>query len=372
MSTFDQMIDRGHERVAFHQDPQTGLRAIIAVHSTKPGPGFGGIRRWHYATEADALYDVLRLAEVMTYKAAAAGVPMGGAKSVILMPEPGHPASEAEARAMGRFIDTFSGAYVAAEDVGVGTRFMDWVALETRHATGGERSCVGGDPAPHTAQGVFNAMKAALAHLSLPAEFDNLRVAIQGVGHVGSSLTRLLTEAGATVTVADIAKERVQRMVDEFGARPAAPEEILTVECDILSPCALGGVIDATLARKLRCRAIVAGADNPLDDPNEDAVVLKSLGILYCPSFVANAGGAIQLSCTYLGMSDDQIAQKIDDIEATTARVLRDAESMTSTFAAAIALVDRRLQEGSGPSTACGSRGRHRYNDQSAAPVSLP
>ncbi|MHC4416812.1 MAG: Glu/Leu/Phe/Val family dehydrogenase [Planctomycetota bacterium] len=349
MNTFDQMIERGHERVGFHQDPETGLRAIIAVHSTKLGNGFGGIRRWHYATEADALYDVLCLSEAMTYKAAAAGVPMGGAKSVILMPEPGHPTSEAEARAMGRFIDTFDGAYIAAEDVGVDTQFMDWVALETKHVTGGERFCPGGDPSPHTAQGVFNAMKAALAHLGLPVEFGGLKVAIQGVGHVGYYLTRLLTGAGATVTVADIVKDRVQRVVDEFGAGAAAPEEILTLDCDILSPCALGGVIDANLARKLRCRAIVAGANNPLDDPNEDAVILKNLGILYCPSFVANAGGAIQLSCEYLGMTDMDIEQKIANIETTMARVLRDAESMPSTFAAAIALVNRRITEGGTP-----------------------
>ena len=349
MSTFDQMIERGHERVGFHQDPGTGLRAIIAVHSTKLGPGFGGIRRWHYATEADALHDVLRLSEAMTWKAAAAGLPMGGATSVILLPEPGYPVSEAEGRALGRFVDTFDGAYIAAEDVGVDTRFMDWVALETRHVTGGERNCSGGDPSPHTARGVFNSMKAALAHLGLPVEFENLRVAVQGVGHVGSNLTRLLANAGATVTVADIARDRVQRLVDEFGARSVAPEDILTVECDILSPCALGGIIDANLARKLRCRAIVAGANNPLDDPDEDAVVLKGLGILYCPSFVANAGGCIHLFGGHLGWTDGEIEQKITDIETTMAQVLRDAESMHSTYAAAIALAHRRITEGGQP-----------------------
>jgi leucine dehydrogenase len=349
MSTFDQMIERGHERVGFHQDPATGLRAIIAVHSTKRGPGFGGIRRWHYATEADALYDVLRLSEAMTRKAAAAGLPMGGAKSVILLPEPGAPGGEAEARAMGRFVDTFDGAYIAAQDVGSDTRFMDWVALETRHVTGGERNCSGGDPSPHTARGVFNSMKAALAHLGLPVEFENLRVAVQGVGHVGYSLTRLLANAGATVTVADIARDRVQRVVDEFGVRAANPDEILTTECDILSPCALGAIIDANLARKLRCRAIVAGASNPLDDPDEDAVVLKGLGILYCPSIVANAGGCIHLFGGHLGWTEGEIEQKITDIEMTMAHVLRDAESMHSTYAAAIALVNHRILEG-GPS----------------------
>ncbi|MHC4219749.1 MAG: Glu/Leu/Phe/Val family dehydrogenase [Planctomycetota bacterium] len=346
MSTFDQMIERGHERVGFHQDPRTGLRAIIAVHSTKRGPGFGGIRRWHYATEADALYDALRLSEAMTWKAAAADLPMGGAKSVILLPEPGHPAGEAEGRAMGRFIDTFDGTYLAAEDVGVDTRFMDWVALETRHVVGGECNCSGGDPSPHTARGVFNSMKAALAHLGLPVDFENLRVAVQGVGHVGYSLTRLLANAGATVTVADIAGDRVQRVVDEFGVNPVAPEDILTVECDILSPCALGAVIDANLARKLRCRAVVAGANNPLDDPDEDAVALKGLGILYCPSFVANVGGCIHLFGGHLGWTDGEIEQKITDIELTMAQVLRDAESMHSTYAAAIALVNHRILQG--------------------------
>jgi leucine dehydrogenase len=371
MSTFDQMIERGHERVGFHQDPATGLRAIIAVHSTTLGPGFGGIRRWHYATEADALHDVLRLSQAMTWKAAAAGLPMGGAKSVILLPEPGVPAEEAEARAMGRFIETFDGAYIAAEDVGVDTRFMDWVARETKHVTGGERAGLGGDPSPHTAQGVVNAMKAALAHLRLPVAFENLRVAVQGVGHVGYHLTRLLTQAGATVTVADLARDRVQRVVDEFGALAVAPEEILTLECDILSPCALGAVIDANLARKLRCRAIVPGANNPLDDPDEDAVVLKGLGILYCPSFVANVGGCLHLFGGRLGWTDEDIRQKVADIEMTMGQVLREAESMPSTYAAAIALVDHRLREGLRPSTARGSRGRHRYNDRSA-PVSLP
>jgi leucine dehydrogenase len=190
---------------------------------------------------------------------------------------------------------------------------------------------------------VFNSMKAALAHLGLPVEFENLRVAVQGVGHVGYSLTRLLANAGATVTVADMAGDRVRRVVDEFGVIPVAPEDILTVECDILSPCALGAVIDANLARKLRCRAIVAGASNPLDDPDEDAVVLKGLGILYCPSFVANAGGCIHLFGGHLGWTDGRIEQKITDIETTMAEVLRDAESMHSTYAAAIALVNHRI-----------------------------
>ncbi len=346
MNTFEQMTERGHERVCFHQDPESGLRAIIAIHSTKLGNALGGVRRWHYATEADALYDVLRLSEAMTYKAAAAGLPMGGGKSVILLPRPGHPASETEARAMGRFVDTFSGAYIAAEDVGTDPQFIDWMSIETRFAMGGVRISTGGDPSPFTARGAFGAMKAALNHLGRPADFSGLRIAVQGVGHVGGHLVRLLARAGATVIVADIVKERVERVVDEIGAIAASPEEILTVPCDILAPCAMGGVISASLVRRLHCRIIAAAANNPLDDPDEDAVVLKNRGILYCPSFIANAGGLIHLAGLYLGMSQAEINGKIDAIEHTMAQVLKDGESMPSTYAAAIALAHRRIAEG--------------------------
>jgi leucine dehydrogenase len=166
-------------------------------------------------------------------------------------------------------------------------------------------------------------------------------------------------------------KDRVERVVEALGATPAGADEILTLPCDILCPCALGDVIDANLARRLRCRALVPGADIPLDDPDEDSVVLKSLDILSCPSFLANAGGAIRLAGAYLGWSEGEIEQRIADIETTMARVLRDAETMPSTHAAAMALVDRRLGDGLRASTARGSRGRHGYNDQSAAPVSL-
>ena len=347
MNTFDQMIDRGHERVCFHHDPGSGLRAIIAVHSTRLGNALGGTRRWHYATEADALHDVLRLSEAMTYKAAAAGLPMGGGKSVVLLPRPGHPPTEAEARAMGRFVDTINGQYIAGEDVGTDPQYMDWMALETRHVTGGNHRSPGGDPSPYTARGVVHAMRAALAHLGKPAEFRGLTVAIQGVGNVGYHLASILAAEGARLVIADIVAERSDRAVKEFGATAVSPKEILTVECDILSPCALGGVIDTNLARRLRCRILAAGANNPLDDPNEDAVVLKNLGILYVPAFLANAGGLIHLAGTYLGMSDREIDRKIAGIEATVARVLREAELAPSTYAAAIAHANRRIKDGS-------------------------
>ena len=343
MNTFEQMIERGHERVCFHHDPETGLRAIIGIHSTNLGHALGGTRRWHYATEADALYDVLRLSQAMTYKAAAAGLPMGGGKSVILLPKPGHPTSEAEARAMGRFVETLDGAYIAAEDVGVDPQFVDWMALETRHVMGGETLCPGGDPSPYTARGTVNAMKACLSRLGGSANLGGVTVAIQGCGNVGYNVARLLTRAGADVVVADIDKAKLEPAVAQLRVRVVPPEQILTTKCDVLAPCALGGVIDANLARKLRCRAVVGAANNILDDPDEDAAVLKSLGILYAPDFVSNAGGLIQLAGTYLGMSDHEIDEKIDDIGTNTAQILRDAEFATSTHAAAVALANRRI-----------------------------
>ena len=347
MNTFEQMSDRGHERVCFHQDPKTGLRAIIAVHSTKLGNTLGGVRRWHYATEADALYDVLRLSEGMTYKAAAAALPMGGGKSVVLLPKPGHQATKEEALAMGRFVETFDGAYIAAEDVGVDPQYIDWMATQTKHAMGGERVSTGGDPSPYTARGTINAMKAALAHLGKPVEFAGLTIAIQGLGNVGFGLAQLLIDAGAKIVAAEINEVTRQRAMVELDLELVDSDAALfSRECDILAPCALGGVIDANRAQSLRCPIVAGAANNMLDDPDEDAAILKNLGILYVPDFVSNAGGLIQLAGTHLALTEAQIDQKIADIEQTTAQVLQDAESMPSTHAAAVALADQRIAAG--------------------------
>ena len=324
MPVFDQIIERGHERVCFHHDPRTGLKAIVAIHNTVLGNALGGTRRWFYETEDDALYDVLRLSQGMTYKSAAAGLPMGGAKSVIMMPKPGAKAAEAEARAMGRFVDTFQGVYIAAEDVGVNTQFVDWMAMETKHVMGGEKVSTGGDPSPHTAQGVVNAMKAALRHLGKPADFKGLTIALQGVGNVN-----------------------LDKAVRDCGVKAVTEDQILTSTCDILSPCALGGVVDGHVANQLKCEILCPGANNVLDDPDEDAVILKGRGILYVPDFIANAGGVIHLAGLYLGYTNQQLAQKVADIEATALQVLADAESASiTTHAAAVKLAERKIAEG--------------------------
>ena len=346
MNLFEQMIERGHERIVFHHDPTTGLKAIIAVHNTVLGNALGGTRRWFYETEDEAIYDVLRLSQGMTYKSAGAGLPMGGAKSLIMLPKPGQRATEAEARAMGRFVNTLNGVYIAAEDVGVNTQFVDWMGLETKHVMGGEQVSTGGDPSPHTAQGVVNAMKAALKYVGKKVDFKGLHIAIQGVGNVGYNVAKIVTAAGAKVTVADINQSNVERAVRDCKAQVVSPDEILEVKCDILSPCALGGVIDGHVADKVHCEIICPGANNVLDDPNEDAVILKSRSVLYVPDFIANAGGVIHLAGLYLGYTKNQLAQKIAEIEATTLQVLRDAEGTTSTHAAAVDLAERRIANG--------------------------
>jgi leucine dehydrogenase len=347
MQVFENIINRGHERVAFHHDPATGLRAIIALHSTRLGNALGGTRRWFYETEDDALHDVLRLSQGMTYKCAAAGLPMGGGKSVIMTPKPGAPATEAEARAMGRFVNTFSGVYIAAEDVGVNTQFVDWMALETRHVMGGEKVSVGGDPSPYTAQGVVNAMKAALGYNGRKVDFQGLTVAIQGVGNVGSNIVRIISGQGAKCIVADINQDHVDRVVREYKAVEVAPTEILTAKCDILCPCALGGVIDGQLAHQLNTKMVVPGANNVLDDPDEDAVILKSLGITYVPDFIANAGGVIQLAGIYLGYDDRKLKELIASIEHTSLEVLKATEKARSAYEAAVNVAEKRIAEGS-------------------------
>ena len=346
MNTFDQMIERGHEQVSFHYDPETQLCAIIAIHSTALGNALGGTRRWHYATEADALYDVLRLSEGMTYKAAAAGLPMGGGKSVILLPQAKHPMNEARARAMGRFVDTFNGKYIAAEDVGVNAQFVDWMALETKHVMGGETVAAGGDPSPYTARGVVNAMKACLGAVGKPIDFADVHVAIQGVGNVGFNIARILAESGAKLTVADIDDDAVNRAVRELGASAVALEDILTTRCDILAPCALGGVIDANLAGKLQCEVVCGAANNVLDDPDEDSAALQNRNVLYAPDFVANAGGLIRLAGLYLGMTEQQVDAKIEEIQGTMQQILSEAATNRSTHAAAIAYAKEQIAAG--------------------------
>jgi leucine dehydrogenase len=347
MKLFEQMASHGHERVAFHQDPTTGLKAIIAIHSTVLGNALGGTRRWAYASEGEAVHDVLRLSEGMTYKAAAAELAMGGAKSVIILPKAGHQPTEAEARAMGRFVDTFTGAYIAAEDVGVSPQFCDWMATETKHVMGGNTVSHGGDPSPFTSQGCFNSMKACLQHLGMPVQFKNLKVAIQGAGATGYKLAKLLREAGAVVYVTDVHVPTLKRAVEELGCVEIGNDKnLFHEEVDIIAPCALGGVLDEKTIAGLKCKIICGTANNMLAVPDRDGPSLKQKGVLYAPDFIANAGGLIRLAGLYLGLTEAEIDRKVAAIEHTTLAVLKEGESATSMAAAAVAYAKRRIAAG--------------------------
>lgn len=282
-------------RVHVAHDEATGLRAIVAIHSTARGPGIGGCRAIHYGASDEAILDALRLGRGMSYKAACANLPHGGAKAVIMLPE-GAFDREALFTKYGQFVDSLQGDYVTCEDSGTSTADMDVIARQTRHVLGTSNGS--GDPSPYTAYGVRRGIEATVkAQLGYDA-LDGLHIAIQGVGHVGYYLAKELHELGAKLTVADIHAGNVQRCVDEFGASVVAPEEILAVECDVLAPCALGAILNDASIPTLRTRVVAGAANNMLAEPRHGDE-LHRRGILYAPDYVINAGGLINVAVEY-------------------------------------------------------------------------
>jgi leucine dehydrogenase len=314
------MADRGHEQVVLVADPATGLRAIIAVHSTALGPSLGGVRFWHYASEDSAIRDALRLSEAMSLKASAAGLDQGGGKTVVMM-EPGERRNQAMLHALGRAIDELGGRYIAAEDVGATPQDMNWIAEQTPWVTGVDEAQGGsGDPSPVTAIGVFAGIRAALREADGNPYVASRSVAIQGAGHVGSHLARLLVEAGATVTVSDIDPERPARLAAELGVGTAGGDEILELECDVLAPCALGEVLNAQTVPRLRCRVIAGAANNQLATL-EDGDALAARGVVYAPDYVVNAGGIINIAEEFTGYDRARAEARTRAIEETTTRI---------------------------------------------------
>jgi leucine dehydrogenase len=247
---------------------------------------------------------------------------------------------------MGRFVETFAGKYIAAEDVGVSPQFCDWMALESKHVMGGNTVSHGGDPSPYTALGCFNSMKACLANQGRKVDFANLTVAIQGCGATGYKLAKLLRQAGAAVLVTDVHVPTMKRAVEELGCVAIGNDRnLLEEKVDILAPCALGGVLDAKTIANLKCGIVCGTANNQLRNPAEDGEAIAKRGILYSPDFVANAGGLIRLAGLYLGMTEKEIDHKIVDIEATTAEVLKQAKG-GSTGAAAISFAKAKIAAG--------------------------
>jgi glutamate dehydrogenase/leucine dehydrogenase len=346
----DLMARHGHEQVVFVADADAGLRAVIAIHSTALGPSLGGVRFRDYATDADALDDVLRLSEAMSLKAAVSGLHQGGGKAVVRWDDPDRPRPQVLLDALGRAIDDLGGRYLAAEDVGATTADMNGLARVTPWVTGVDAMHGGsGDPSPVTAYGVLCAMRATMAELDGDPTLRERHVVVQGVGHVGAHLARMLVEEGARVTVSDVFAARVDALVLELGVDAVAPNVVFTTPCDLLAPCGLGGVFDDATIGRLRCRAVVGAANNQLGSPGAD-VRLAERGILYVPDFVANAGGIINIAEEFVGYDRARALEHTAGIEHTTAAVFRAAREQQVTPArAAEALARERIEmEGAG------------------------
>jgi len=307
---FETIKATGHEQLLFCSDRASGLRAIIAIHSTRLGPALGGCRMWPYATFDAALTDVLRLSRAMTYKAAVAGLPLGGGKSVI-WGDPKKDKTKDRLMAFAKQVDSLGGRYIVAEDVGIGLPDIEQIRQGTRHVAGYAMEQGGsGDPSPATAYGVFNGMRACLEEVFGDGSFKGRKVAIQGLGKVGFALAKLLHEAGARLSISDMDPERVAMGSRAFGADPFLGHEIYRVECDIFSPCAMGGFINERTIPRLSTPIVAGAANNQLENPNA-AALLAEHKILYAPDYVINAGGLINISDELLGYSKERAYQKV-------------------------------------------------------------
>lgn len=296
MEIFDRMQDLRYGALHLHTDEATGLRAVVAVHNTRLGPGIGGCRCIPYATSDAAITDAMRLARGMSYKAAISGLPHGGAKAVIMLDADREYDRTALFEAYGRFVDQIGGAYITCEDSGTSTSDMDIVATQTRHVLG--TSAGSGDPSPYTALGVRRGIEAAVKFQLGRDDLDGLHVAVQGVGHVGYYLVKELHALGARITVADINADNVQRCIDDFGVNAVPTSGILSLECDVLAPCALGAVFDDDSIPALNTK-IIAGAANNVLAEDRHGVELFKRGILYAPDYAINAGGLINVAIEY-------------------------------------------------------------------------
>ncbi len=294
-----------HELVHFVTDRETGLRAVIAVHSTHLGPGAGGTRLWHYSQPADAIADVLRLSRGMSYKNAMAGLPLGGGKAVILADAARSKTPEMLA-AFGRAVEGLCGRYVTAEDVGMSVADMVAIAKETGFVAGlpVAEGAVGGDPGPHTSYGVYLGVKAAVKRALGKDSLDGLHIALQGAGSVAGGLARRAAAEGARLSIADVDAAKAQALAAETGGTVVGTEEIMTLEADVLSPNALGAILNEQSIAALNAPIVAGGANNQLAT-REDGDRVQARGILYAPDYVINAGGIINVSTEYLKDGDE-------------------------------------------------------------------
>lgn len=346
MEWFSLMAEHDFGELHVRRDAASGLCAIIAIHDTRLGPALGGCRFLPYDRERDALEDVLRLARGMTYKAALAGVPLGGGKSVILRPRHNFDRSLLF-RAFARFVDDLGGRYITAEDSGTSLEDMAVIRSVTRHVTGVDAAMGGaGDPSPSTALGVRCGMQAAVQHALGTRSLAGVHVAVQGVGHVGYHLCRELHAQGARLSVADVDPLKAERAAREFGAQVVALDAIYGVACDVFAPCALGSALNDQTIPELRCRVVAGAANNQLAEPRhgED---LRVRGIAYAPDYAINAGGLIHVAQELAGFDAAKVRARIEGIYDTIAEILARAErAECSAQRVADAMVEERLAMG--------------------------
>ena len=333
-----------HEQVVFCQDQATGLKAIIAIHNTTLGPALGGTRMWMYNNELEALNDVLRLSRGMTFKASISGLNLGGGKAVIIG-DSYTQKSEALFRRFGKFVESLSGKYITAEDVGISPQDMEYVSMETKHVSGLPTSLGGsGDPSPVTAYGVYMGMKAAAKESYGSESLSGKKVAVQGVGHVGQTLVSHLAKEGAIITLADINESRANEVAKEFGASVVSGDAIYDVDMDIYAPCALGATVNNDTIDRLKCSIIAGAANNQLKDENVHGALLKERGVLYAPDFLINAGGLINVYREVENISQDRAMELTENIYNTTLDIFKTAsEENITTHHAALELAKRRI-----------------------------
>ena len=330
-----------HELVHFVTDRESGLKAVIAVHSSHLGPGAGGTRLWHYAQAGDAIADALRLSRGMSYKNAMAGLPLGGGKAVILADEARTKTPQMLA-AFGRAVEGLCGRYVTAEDVGMNVADMVAISKETKFVAGlpAESGAVGGDPGPHTSYGVFLGIKAAVKRALGKDSLEGLHLAIQGAGSVASGVARHAAAEGAKLSIADVDPGRAHALAELTDGSVVDPADIMTLEADVFSPCALGAILTEQSIAALNVPIVAGGANNQLETP-QDGARIHARGILYAPDYVINAGGIINVAMEYLKSGDqdavcravEQIPVRLDQIWAESDQTGRNPADVADTMA---------------------------------------
>ena len=342
---FSRMEQSGHEQIALFSDPRTGLKGIVAIHDTTLGPSLGGLRMWPFKSDEEAIEDVLRLSQGMTYKAAISGLNLGGGKGVIIG-DPRKDKSEGLFRSFGRFVQGLGGRYITAEDVGTTVSDMEMIRQETNWVAGIRSGGGGGDPSPFTAYGVYHGMKAACRRVFGSDSLEGRKIAVQGAGNVASYLVDHLVKENAKVVITDIYEEKVNDVIKEHpGVTAVEPDEIYDVECDVFSPAALGGSVNDMTIDRLNTRIVAGAANNQLKDEMQHAQGLKEREILYVPDYVINAGGLINVYVELDGYSEPRALGMTENIYNIVDAILEQAEKQNIlTVVASNRLAEERLE----------------------------